>query len=149
MLHFQRTNSLNNDFIDLVRDLDVYLAEKDGDEHDYYAQYNKLDTINHVIVAYEDETPVACGAIKEFERGVMEVKRMYTAPQSRGKGIAGKVLTELEKWARELEYGKCILETGKRQTEAVALYKKCGYNPIPNYGQYAIMDNSLCFEKSL
>ena len=50
-------------------------------------------------------------------------------------------------WASELKYKACVLETGIRQKEAVAFYKKNGYQIIPNYGQYADMDNSLCFKK--
>jgi len=74
---------------------------------------------------------------------------MYVSPENRGTGIAQKVLYELEVWAKELGYKKCILETGKRQVEAVHFYKKCGYKIIPNYGQYAAMGNSICFEKGL
>jgi len=74
---------------------------------------------------------------------------MFTLPECRGKGIATKLLNELEKWTIELGYEKCILETGKRQPEAIALYKKNGYKSIPNYGQYTGMDNSVCFEKEM
>lgn len=74
---------------------------------------------------------------------------MYTSPGSRGKGVAGKVLDELELWATELQCEKCILETGKKQPEAIALYQKNGYNVIPNYGQYRGIENSVCFEKKL
>jgi GNAT superfamily N-acetyltransferase len=74
---------------------------------------------------------------------------MYVSPQNRKKGIASMILSELEKWASELSASKCILETGKRQYEAVGLYKKSGYQLIPNYGQYAGVENSLCFEKDL
>ncbi|MDQ2692245.1 MAG: GNAT family N-acetyltransferase, partial [Chloroflexota bacterium] len=88
-----------------------------------------------------------CGAIKEYSPGVVEVKRMYTSPESRGKGVATNVLSELEAWAGELSYGTCILETGKKQPEAIRLYQKNGYKVIPNYGQYAEVENSLCFEK--
>ena len=55
----------------------------------------------------------------------------------------------LEKWARELSCTRCILETGKRQPEAIGLYKRNGYRLIPNYGQYAAVENSVCFEKEL
>jgi GNAT superfamily N-acetyltransferase len=79
----------------------------------------------------------------------MEVKRMYTIPESRNKGIATKVLNELEKWASELAYQKCILETGKRQPDAIWLYQKNGYKSIPNYGKYVEMENSVCFEKDI
>jgi putative acetyltransferase len=144
-----RTNSSNPDFVSLVKHLDAYLTEKDGEEHAFYDQYNKIDRLKHVVVAYENNVPVACGAIKEFSPGSMEVKRMFTSPQGRRKGYAAEVLNELEKWAGELGYKSCILETGKRQVEAVEFYKKNGYRLIPNFGQYSGVENSLCFEKKL
>ena len=147
MIKLIRTDSENPDFIELVRHLDADLAERDGQEHSFYAQFNKINMIRHVIVAYSSGQPAACGAIKEYEPGVVEVKRMYTLPQLRGNGIAGRVLAELETWAKELKYRKCILETGKKQPEAIRLYEKSGYKLIPNYGQYAGVENSVCFEK--
>ena len=149
MTLLKRTNSSDIDFIQLVKQLDADLAERDGTEHGFYAQYNKIDAIQQVVVAYENEIPVGCGAIKPFSNGVMEVKRMYSVPAVRGKGVATKVLAELEKWAKELGNEKCILETGKRQPEAIALYEKNGYTIIDNYGQYAGIENSVCFEKQL
>ena len=128
MIKIIRTNSDNLDFIELVKHLDAYLAEKDGDDHSFYAQFNKIDKLRHAVVAYENDKPVACGAIKEYTPNTAEIKRMYTSPESRGKGIATKVLAELEIWATELYYEKCILETGKRQPEAIGLYKRMDTN---------------------
>ena len=144
-----RTTSENNDFVALVKELDADLAIRDGDEHSFYAQYNKIDSINYVLVMYEKDQPIGCGAIKEFEQGTVEVKRMYVCPEHRGKGLATKVLVELENWARELGYHKCILETGLKQPESIALYKKNNYQTISNYGQYIGVSNSVCFEKIL
>lgn len=149
MLSTKRTNSDNADFQELVKALDKDLALRDGADHSYYAQFNKIDLIRHTIVAYEQEIPVGCGAIKAYSADAMEVKRMYVPPDKRGKGIASTVLAALELWAKELGYKKCVLETGKRQPEAIELYKKRGYNTIPNYGQYVGIDNSVCFEKIL
>lgn len=132
MIHLIRTNSDNQDFIELVKYLDADLAERDGNDHSFYSQFNKIDKIKYAVVLYENSKPVGCGAIKEYAPDTMEIKRMYTSPGSRGKGFAGKVLTELERWATELHYEKCILETGKRQTEAIGLYQKNGYLVIPN-----------------
>lgn len=145
----KRTDSSNKDFIELVKYLDADLAVRDGDEHAFYHQFNKIDMIKHVVVIYEDDVVVSCGAIKESMPGSMEVKRMYTIPAARGRGLAGKVLFELEKWAADLGYSKCVLETGKKQPEAIALYRKSGYKIIPNYGQYIGVENSVCFEKQL
>lgn len=149
MLTFLRTNSTHQDFISLVRHLDIELATIDGDEHSFYVQYNKIDKINHVIIAYENELPIACGAIKQFSENTMEVKRMYILAPYRGKGTASGVLIQLEKWVAEMNYSHCILETGIRQPDAIRLYGKNGYLPIPNYGQYAGVENSRCFEKAL
>lgn len=149
MFKIQRTDSNNRDFIELVKHLDADLALRDGDEHAFYDQFNKIDHIKHAIVAYEDDKPVGCGAMKAYAPNTVEIKRMYTLPQGRGKGIASVVLIELENWATELSYEKCVLETGKKQPEAIGLYKKNGYQIIPNYGQYADVENSVCFEKML
>lgn len=149
MIKLIRTDSENNNFIELVKHLDADLAKRDGDDHSFYAQFNKIDKLKYVVVAYENDIPKGCGAIKEFDQNTMEVKRMYTLPKSRGKGIAGLVLSELETWAAELKYQKCVLETGIKQPEAIALYVKCGYKLISNYGQYAGVENSRCFEKTV
>ena len=149
MIRLIRTNSENDDFVELVKHLDADLAQRDGADHSFYAQFNKIDTIKHAIVAYQDDTPVGCGAIKEYSPDTMEIKRMYTLPEARGQGVASSVLGELERWAYELGYEKCILETGKKQPEAIALYKKKKYQIIPNYGQYADVQDSVCFEKNL
>lgn len=144
-----RTTSENLDFQKLVKQLDAYLAMMDGDEHSFYDQYNKIDLLKNCIVIFDNEIPVGCGAIKAFDEDSMEVKRMFTLPEMRGKGVASKILTELENWTKELGYTKTILETGKRQTEAVALYEKCGYKKTSNYGQYIGIENSVCYEKKL
>ncbi len=146
---FLKTNSNNEDFKALVKLLDAHLAITDGAEHDFYNQFNKIIHIKQVIVVYENENPIGCGAIKQYEAKTAEVKRMYVAPEMRGQGIALKILNELEIWAQELSFDKCILETGVRQPDAIALYKKSGYEIIPNYGQYENVDNSVCFEKIL
>lgn len=144
-----RTDNTNEDFHTLVTLLDAHLTVTDEDEHDFYHQFNGLGDIRHVIVLYADDEPLACGAFKEYEDGVVEIKRMFTAEAARGKGLAVQVLDELEAWAAEEGYAKAILETGKRQPYAVRLYEKQGYLNIPNYGQYAGMDNSVCMEKTL
>ena len=149
MLRIVRTNSEHEDFIALVRLLDADLALRDGEDHSFYAQFNTLGAIKHALVAYVGEIPVGCGAIKQYNDKAMEVKRMFTRPEFRGKGIASLILGELENWARELKYGACVLETGLRQPEAIALYEKNGYRAIENYGQYAGVENSRCFEKKL
>jgi putative acetyltransferase len=149
MINLIRTNSINSDFIKLVKLLDEELAIVDREDHSFYSQFNKIDNIRYVVIAYEDEKPSGCGAIKEYDPDTMEVKRMFVPTERRKKGIASAILNELENWAAELSFTKCILETGKRQPEAIGLYGKCGYKQIPNYGQYTGVENSVCFEKEI
>src|ERR1700744_537370 len=141
-----RTNSSNPDFQLLVAALDLDLSIRDGAEHNFYDQFNKIAGLQQVIVAYEDEMAVGCGAIKEHSAEAMEVKRMWVPENKRGLGIASVILAALESWARESGYSKCILETGKRQPEAIGLSTKNGYRVIPNFGQYENVENSICFE---
>lgn len=148
-LKILRTDATHRDFTELVKFLDADLAKTDGEDHSFYSQFNKVDKIKHVVLVYEEEKALGCGAMRAYADGVMEVKRMYVLPAYRGKGIATKILFELEGWAAELSYTTCILETGKRQPDAIHLYQKNGYQLMPNYGQYVGVENSLCFEKKL
>ncbi len=149
MIRLVRTHSAHVDFINLVKKLDSYLAIVDGDDHEFYNQYNNIDTLKHVVLIYFNETPVGCGAFKAFDKHAVEIKRMYTDSKHRGKGIASKILGELEIWAKELNYKSTILETGKDQVDAVQFYKKNRYQIIPNYGPYKNVKNSVCFKKRL
>jgi GNAT superfamily N-acetyltransferase len=144
-----RTESSDPRFLSLVRLLDTELAQRDGEEHGFFAQFNKVDSIRRVVLALDGEEPAGCGAIKPFTEGVMEIKRMFVLPACRGQGVALNILHELEAWARESGAARCVLETGIRMPEAIALYKKCGYRIIPNYGPYAGVESSVCFEKLL
>lgn len=149
MIQINRTNSDNTEFQQLVQLLDQDLAIRDGDEHAFYAQFNKTAMIKHVLVAYNQEKPIACGAFKNYDDTTVEIKRMYVLPAYRGQGIAGQILKALENWALELNYTSCVLETGKNQPEAIRLYHKSGYQIIPNYGQYIGINNSVCFKKEM
>jgi len=90
---------------------------------------------------------VGCGAIKEYAEGVAEIKRMFV--RAGWCGIAKRILSELETLANELDFSECILETGLKQPEAIALYRKGGYETIPKYRQYSGVENSVCMKKSI
>lgn len=147
MFELLRTDSDNQDFRELVLLLDRELKIRDGEEHSFYAQFNNIDKIRHTVVAFDNGEAVGCGAFKEFSDGVAEIKRMYVREQNRGRGIAQKILFDLEKWALESGFSECILETGLKQPEAIRLYQKSGYEKIRNYGQYAGIENSVCMRK--
>lgn len=98
-------------------------------------------------MVYENDTAVACGAIKEYSPTIMEVKRMYVKSEVRGKGIASMILDELETWAKDLVHTETILETNLSMENAVNLYLKNGYKIIENYGQFIGIANSVCMGK--
>lgn len=147
MTTLKRTTATNPDFVALVSQLDAELAIRDGDDHDFYHQFNGLEHIKYVVLVYENDIAIGCGAIKKFTDTSIEVKRMFVDLEHRGKGVAVSILNELEAWAKELGYKFCILETGINQPEAIRLYTKTGYKSIENYGQYAGVSTSYCFQK--
>lgn len=149
MMKITRTNSDNTDFQSLVALLDEDLQLRDGAEHSFYAKFNTIENLKHVVVCYEGDLAVGCGAFKEYDSGKVEIKRMFVLPDYRGRGIASSILIELELWASSLQYKECILETGKKQPEAIALYLKSGYSTIENYGQYKNVENSVCLSKNI
>jgi putative acetyltransferase len=149
MIRIERTSPDNPEFISLVEELDAELAVIDGEEHAFYSVFNTLAGIKKVVVVFLDGIPVACGAMKHFSPEAAEIKRMYVKQSFRNRGIASALLAELELWARESGYSECILETGIRQPDAIALYTKNGYCRIPNWGQYVGVENSVCFKKLL
>ena len=144
-----RTTFENIDFQNLVQLLDADLAIRNGDDHAFYDQFNKIDNIKNCIVIYENDIPAACGAFKKFENDTVEIKRMYTKPDFRKKGFASAIVKELEIWAKECGYRKAVLESSLQQNEAISVYEKSGYSKIPNYRQYIGIDKSVCYKKEL
>ena len=149
VLSFIKTDSGSPDFVTLAALLDQDLAIRDGDEHAFYAHFNKAYDIRHVIICYYENKPIACGAFKAFDDQSAEIKRMFVLPEHRGRGAGLQVLQQLENWVADSGYRYAVLETGKKQPEAIALYKKAGYHIIPNYGQYAGIENSVCMKKEI
>jgi GNAT superfamily N-acetyltransferase len=147
-MYILRTNVNNPDLEKLIPLLDKELEEADGvEDHPFFAQFNKLDDIKHIVIAYDDGIPVGCGALKKYDELTGEIKRMFVLSSYRGKGIASRILKELETWAEELGFRELILETGKTQAPAINLYERNNYKVIPNYGQYAGVEKSLCMKK--
>lgn len=111
------------------------------------------------VVARWQGRPVGCGALRRISNPDLvrevgptagEIKRMYVAPDSRGRGIGRAVLDRLEAEARALGVTRLVLETGTRQVEAIALYRRAGFTEIPAYGEYVLSPGtSLCMLKTL
>lgn len=101
------------------------------------------------MVAFDGEEPVACGAVRLIASDTAEVKRMYTRPSVRGRGLAGAVLAALEVEALRLGATTLVLETGVRQLEAIALYRRYGFEVIESFGEYVDSPISLCMAKRI
>jgi len=143
-----RTNAENQTFKKLVQLLNSELAERDGASHPL-SQFNTIDDLKYVVLAYENHKPIACGAIAEYELNTMEIKRMYVSPEVRGRRIGTHILSELENWAKELGSSKCLLFMGINQPEAKKLYERNGYKQIRKYGKLLEIADCLCFAKEL
>ncbi|WP_278352909.1 GNAT family N-acetyltransferase [Chryseobacterium gleum] len=148
-MYILRTDSNNTDFQTLVKSLDATLSEHNGENDDFFAQFNKIDTIKNCIVAYIDNIPAACGAFKPLSEDTVEIKRMFTNPEFRKKGLGSAIVKELENWAAELNFKKAVLETSRDLKNAISVYEKSGFDRIPNYGQYIGVEQSVCYEKVL
>lgn len=149
MFKIKKVESSNEDLKILISELDHYLAICDGEEHEFYDQYNQLTYIKNFVVIYEGDKAVGCGAFKEYQPGTAEIKRMYVNSNFRNKGYASRILIYLEDWANTVGFERIILETGLQQKEAIGLYTKTGYAIIKNYGPYEGVANSVCFQKIL
>jgi len=101
------------------------------------------------FVARRGTTLAGCGAVRLVDAGAAEIKRMYVPPALRGQGIAWQLLAHLEAEARRLGATRLLLETGERQFESVALYRRAGFVEIPRYGEYVDSPLSLCMGKAL
>jgi len=146
-MHILRTDSTNKDFQNLVKLLDATLSEHNGENDDFFAQFNTIDTIKNCVVAYIDDMPAACGAFKPFSEDSVEIKRMFTNPEFRKKGLGSAIVQELENWAAELSFKKAVLETSRDLKSAISIYEKSGFYRIFNYGQYIGIEQSVCYEK--
>ena len=148
MITIIRTNSEHEEFKKLVQLLNSDLAKRDGENHPL-SQFNTIDNIKYVVLAYKNQIPIGCGAISEYDLTTMEIKRVYVLPEVRKKRIGTNILSELENWAKELGSCKCILFTGTNQAEANRLYETNGYRQIQKYGKLAEIADSLCFAKEI
>jgi GNAT superfamily N-acetyltransferase len=100
------------------------------------------------LVAVADGELVGCGGWRSHGDDA-ELKRLYTAPAARGRGVARRVLAAVEESARSFGRRRLILETGDQQPEAIALYTKLGYDVIDNFGYYRDQPGVLSFSRTL
>jgi GNAT superfamily N-acetyltransferase len=145
----KRTNSNDQDFINLITLLDKSLWQKYPQKGKDYWCNNLIEFNQNVIVIYVDDKQVACGCFKKYNDKSIEIKRMFVAEEVRGIGLAKILLNELETWALENGFTTAILETLFNQTAAIGLYQRVGYTIIDNYGPYKNSEESICMGKQL
>ena len=141
----------------LIAELDAYLHPLYPKESQHGYSIDKLvEQQVEFFLLYHDSKPAACGGVQIFGDPLHpalcygELKRMYVREGFRGLGLAKQMLTHLEEVATARGATNMRLETGIHQPEAIGLYKKCGYYPIPPFGPYPPDDPlSLCYEKRL
>lgn len=150
-MRFVDTDGSNQDFIRLCRELDAYLNELVGGEENraQYLPYNQLAGIHDVVLAYDGDRPVGGAGFQRYDAECAEVKRVYVRKEYRGQGISKEIMKKLEQKAKRKGFSFFVLESGEPLVEAMALYRKIGFQVIPNYGQYQDMPDSICMKKKL
>lgn len=146
-----RTDGRHPDFIELCRQLDQNLDEIVGGaiNREKFVPFNQLDDIPDAVLIYTDDMPVAGGGLRRINASTAEIKRIFVAPQFRGRGLSKILMRELEERALRLRYDRLILETGYLLEASVGLYTSVGFTQIENYGPYVGMDESLCMGKEI
>ena len=137
---------------ELIRLLSAELARRYDFNEDGSGNFKPEDVLvarAGFVIGWAAGVAAACGAFRPMESEVAEIKRMFVLPEYRGRGYSKAILADLERRARECGYTTVRLETGDRQPEAIGLYRRAGYRPIPNFGIYGDVESSLCFEKRL
>ena len=92
---------------------------------------------------------VACGGWRTHAPGTAEIKRMFVAAAARRRGLAARILAELERTAADAGFTTMLLETGDAQPEAIALYTRAGYTPVERFGYYRDSPRSVSLAKRL
>ncbi|MEO3944302.1 GNAT family N-acetyltransferase [Gorillibacterium sp. CAU 1737] len=149
-LEWRRVSPQNEDLHQLIDKLDLYLQSVYPPEEIFVLDFSDPHIEETLfLMAYLGEQPVACGAYKPLGEEMAELKRIFVDPEFRNRGLASKLIAELERLALEQQIRIMRLETGEGQPEAVRLYEKLGYAHIPRYGEYRCCDSSICMEKVL
>lgn len=145
------TDGTNRDFERFYQITEDYYSKIVGgiNNRKSFVSYNISSNIHNVIIAYLNEYPVACAGLKEYSGSAVEMKRVWVEPQYRNCHIASKMIHEVEAKARQLGYGRIILQTREIMADAVKLYTKLGYERIGNYPPYDKLNGAVCFAKDL
>jgi len=136
----------------LVAALDAHLASRYKPEQMFGPHLEAemvAPGVGTFVIARVDGVAIGCGALRRRDESTIEVKRMYVAPEMRGRGIARQVLDHLENEARTMGAKRLVLETGIYQEEAIGLYRAAGFSAVECFDEYVGTPTSVCFAKEL
>jgi GNAT superfamily N-acetyltransferase len=102
-----------------------------------------------MAVVYSEGVAVGCGGFIRHDERSAELKRMFVRPAARRRGLARRLLRDLEGQARSLGYERVVLETGAPQVEARELYLSEGYRQVTCWPPHDVDPTSMCFAKSI
>jgi len=148
----RRGNILSRVANSLIQSLNFELSKlypEEGANHFRLGPEEVAEGRGGFYLAYFDGQPIGRGAVRLLDADTAEIKRMYVAPEARGRGVGRALLDSLESDARRLGALRLVLETGERQAEALALYARAGFSRIPAFGEYAGSPLSVCLAKPL
>ena len=150
MIAIARESPRQDDVIALIRQSDALMQSLYPAESNHLVDVESLAAFNvHFLVAREQGRALGCGAFVLGEAGQAEMKRVFVAPAARGKGVARALMEALEREAAQRGVTLMQLETGIKQPEAIALYRKFGYAERGPFGSYQPDPLSLFMEKRL
>jgi putative acetyltransferase len=150
LIAIARESPRQDDVIALIRQSDALMQSLYPAESNHLVDVESLAAFNvHFLVARERGRALGCGAFVLSQAGQAEMKRVFVAPAARGKGVARALMEALEREAAKLGVTLMQLETGIKQPEAIALYRKFGYAERGPFGSYEPDPLSLFMEKRL
>ena len=141
------TNEKDERFIELTKELDNEYFQLHGEEVLKYRHYNDLKDSHIVLLALNWGRPIACSSFRVFDKDTIEIRRVYVKKRYRRKGIAYKLIKQLEKLAMEENFKYSVIETGRENTAAINLYKKLDYELIDSFGMFEGDDLCICMKK--
>jgi putative acetyltransferase len=149
-MHLERTTWDDIRFKELSLLLDKELTGNYGELQKNYNKKNIIQSNSYVVLCIKNEQAIACGCIRDLgDNSTVELKRMFTINEERGQSIGKLIVEEFEKWSFELHFKRMILETGVKQSSAIAMYQKIGFQITENYGEYKGNPNSICMAKDI
>jgi GNAT superfamily N-acetyltransferase len=144
-----KSTSENKDYIALVASLDQSLWDSYPELKIDYWGNNIMELNPNVVIIYLADVAIACACFKKYDINTIEIKRMFVSAEFREKGLAQKMLSKLESWAKELGFSFSVLETLYKQKAAIAMYQKVGYAITENYAPYIGRESSICMKKDI